>query len=309
MADREPHNNSGGPTLGTVQRFGGSWSLVKIGMLEQYIRYFNTVLKNQPFKRVYIDAFAGSGAFRLNVSPAPLTLFGARDQSDDVHSGSAQLALDAKPPFDEIIFIEGIRTNVESLRARITASGHPCAEVMHGDANSILKDVCRNRDWRNRRGLIFLDPFAMNVEWGTLQAVAATRALDVWFLFALAATVRNLPRLADSLDASKRAAVTRVLGTDKWFSDFYTPPAQEFRSSLFDDLPGTPRLRRTATLNQIEEYMRSRLSELFPHVERPLRLKASGNKSLFSLFFAVSNPSPAAIKAAHKGAAYILGKK
>ena len=38
---------------------------------------------------------------------------------------------------------------------------------------------------------MFLDPYGMEVEWKTLQAVAATRAIDVWFLFPLAGLYRQ----------------------------------------------------------------------------------------------------------------------
>jgi hypothetical protein len=59
-------------------------------------------------------------------------------------------------------------------------------------------------------------------------------------------------------------------------------------------------------VDEIEEYVGQRLLTIFPHVERPRRLKAKGNKSLFSLFFAVANPGAKAIDLARKGASYIL---
>jgi three-Cys-motif partner protein len=127
--------------------------------------------------------------------------------------------------------------------------------------------------------------------------------LDVWYLFALAGVVRNLPRLASRLDQSKRAAVTRVLGTEEWFNVFYRRHSSE---TLF----GTQmsQVLRRSTIDEIEIYVRNRLLEIFPLVEPPLRLKASGNKSLFSLFFAVSNPNPKAKDLAQKVATQILSK-
>ncbi len=267
---------------------------------------FNQVLKNRPYKRIYIDAFAGSGSFRFNIDESGMpSLFDTYQPSHYIHDGSASHALKTHPPFDEIIFIEKDQYNTKTLQNLIDASRHPNATVRLGDANQILLDICRPEHWRKRRGVMFLDPFGMNVEWTTLQMIAGTEALDVWFLFALAATVRNLPRLASRLDAGKRLAVSRILGTDQWFEEFYEIDPHS-RIGLFDiyDLP--MHAKRTATLDEIEAYVQRRLLTLFPHVEPPRRLKAPGNKSLFSLFFAVSNPNPKAIDRASKIAAHIL---
>ena len=45
----------------TGQLFGGRWTEEKLEILRKYLQAYNTALKNQPFKRVYIDAFAGTG--------------------------------------------------------------------------------------------------------------------------------------------------------------------------------------------------------------------------------------------------------
>ncbi|HVY98069.1 MAG TPA: three-Cys-motif partner protein TcmP [Dongiaceae bacterium] len=287
-----------------AQVFGGPWSLIKTDVVERYLQFFNTALKNQGFKKLYIDAFAGSGAFQYVRGPSTGDLFAYDDAEAKIHSGSAQRALSIRPPFDEVVFIEENQDNVRALERLIKAIGHPAVKIEHGDANSILRDLCKSRDWNTTRGVVFLDPFGLHVEWETLKAIAATRAFDVWYLFALAGTVRNLPRLASQLDTSKRAAVTRVLGTDEWFGRFYNQPQG---ASLFEASPGA--VRRTATIDEIEAYVRERLLTIFSLVEAPLRLKAPGNKSLFSLFFAVSNPSSRAKELAQKGASFILSKK
>jgi three-Cys-motif partner protein len=282
-----------------VQRFGGPWSLIKTDVVEQYLRFFNTALKNQKFERVYIDAFAGSGAFRYIEDTQHYTLFGPRDPKQDIHDGSARRALKCEPPFDRIIFIEQDETNIASLRDEIEKSGHLNATVVKGDSNELLKKFCEPRRWSNRRGVIFLDPFGMNVDWGTLVAVAGTKAVDVWLLFPLAGLVRNLPNNAAALDQGKRAAVTRVLGTENWYDEFYTSHS---RSLITNEIVAY----RAARVNQIEAYVKKRLETIFPYVEQPKRLRGTTNAPLFSLFFAVSNPSPRAIRPAQRAASYIL---
>lgn len=270
-------------------------------MVEKYIRFFNTALKNKPFERIYIDAFAGSGAFRYGEDNQSSSLFDRREDAAPIHAGSARRALTVSPPFHQVLFIEKDAGNVAALNDLIGQSGHQSAKVLQGNANEILRGFCEKQDWRNRRGVIFLDPFGMNVEWSTLELVASTRALDVWFLFALAGTVRNLPRLASRLDAGKRAAVTRVLGAEDWFESFYGSAGSAHRD-LFGVQSQT--IRRRATVDDIESYVRSRLQSIFAHVEPPKRLRGPGNKSLFSLFFAVSNP--AGVTLALRGAQHIL---
>jgi len=44
-----------------IQRFGGDWTEDKLSRLKEYFLAYNTALKNQPFSREYIDAFAGTG--------------------------------------------------------------------------------------------------------------------------------------------------------------------------------------------------------------------------------------------------------
>lgn len=198
-------------------------------MVEKYIQFFTTALKNQPFEKVYIDAFAGSGAFRYVGDEPPNALF-PRDPAEHIHAGSAARALRCEPPFDRLYFFESRRLNVRALERLITDSAHPAAIVEHGDANEGIRKLSRKEFWRNKRGVIFLDPFGMSVAWSTLKLIAETHALDVWLLFPLSGLVRNLALSADRLDDGKRRAITRLLGTDDWFERFYkAPPAPPMR--------------------------------------------------------------------------------
>ncbi len=54
---------------------------------------------------------------------------------------------------------------------------------MAGDANVLVRRECA---WlgghRSRRAVMFLDPYGMQVEWSTLQAVASCSKVDLWLL-------------------------------------------------------------------------------------------------------------------------------
>ena len=53
-----------------LQLFGGDWTERKLNILAGYLKAYNIALKNQPFIRVYIDAFAGTG-YRQRVQKTP----------------------------------------------------------------------------------------------------------------------------------------------------------------------------------------------------------------------------------------------
>jgi three-Cys-motif partner protein len=45
-----------------------------------------------------------------------------------------------------------------------------------------MRKICDN-DWRSHRAVLFLDPYGMQVEWQTIEAIAKTAAIDLWLLF------------------------------------------------------------------------------------------------------------------------------
>ena len=48
----------------TEHSFGGPWTQEKLEILSRYLDAYTTALKNQPFRLIYIDAFAGPGNWR-----------------------------------------------------------------------------------------------------------------------------------------------------------------------------------------------------------------------------------------------------
>lgn len=288
--------------------FGGEHTEAKLKCLRDYLHAFSTALKKQNFAILYIDAFAGTGA-RSEVRAA-LPITGNLEPEIVTTQGSADIALRTDPPFHHITLIEQDPTKIASLEATVAKSGHPRAHIRHGDANQIVKEICLRRKWRGAgapgngvRGVIFLDPYGMEVEWSTVEAIAQTEALDCWYFFPLSGLYRNAPRDPLKLDASKVKSLNRVLGTDDWRAAWYdTPPAQ---SDMFGIIENSE--RRIADVDAIERYVRNRLTSAFKGtVLPPLRIYNAANAPLASLFFAVSNPHPAAVKLATDIASHIL---
>lgn len=70
--------------------------------------------------------------------------------------------------------------------------------VYRGDANEKLSKIINDIDWRFSRGLLFLDPYATQVDWATLERVAGTKSIDVWYLFPFSALNRMLPKTVNT---------------------------------------------------------------------------------------------------------------
>lgn len=105
--------------------------------------------------------------------------------------------------FKQLFFIESDERNIVSLRA--VAGCDPRVEIISGDANIQLINLCQRLDWKNRRGVVFVDPCGPETNWGMLRAIAATKALDVFWLFPLSAVYRNAPHDHGALTPEKRA--------------------------------------------------------------------------------------------------------
>jgi three-Cys-motif partner protein len=207
-----------------------------------------------------------------------------------------------KPPFDFIVFIENKPTYAAALQE--LGANHPNRRiaVIRNDANDALKSLVAANNWRSTRAVLFLDPYGMQLEWSTLEKVAATKAIDVWFLFSLAGLYRQATRDLADIDEHKRAALTKMFGSDAWEKELYP---KTMRDDLFDGLTEEPR-RRSADVAGLEAYAKSRLEKIFASVLKPLPLPTHKRPQRFSLFLCISNDDPKAIGLATKIGNHIL---
>lgn len=274
------------------QQFGGKWTLEKLDILSNYLDFYLNALKNQPFNKIYIDAFAGSG----NIESATI---------EDQIEGSARLALRAKNKFDRYIFVEHDKESSNKLKKIIFdefPSMNDRVNIYCDDCNDRLIKICRDINWNHNRALLFLDPCAMDVKWNTLNVVASTSSVDVWYLFPISATNRLLKKNGE-IEPSWREKLDSIFGDSGWFDEFYEEDPQ---MSFFDN--NKKRYIKTADKDTLKNYILRRLRTIFPEVaNNPRMLYNSKNSPIFLFCFAVSNPK--AIKLALKGANHILNKE
>jgi len=108
--------------------------------------------------------------------------------------GSARIALEVEPRFKKYVFIEKDSTRfseLEKLKEEFPEKRNDI-QLVQADANNFLLDFCSQNDWSKKRAVLFLDPFGMQAEWKTVEAIAQTKAIDLWYLFPLAGVGRLL---------------------------------------------------------------------------------------------------------------------
>jgi three-Cys-motif partner protein len=189
----------------------GYWTEVKLQILGDYLDRFLTACQSQR-EVVYLDAFAGEGE-------------GLSRVTSKVFQGSALRALEAVGHnghrFTRLRYFER-ESKAAALEARLRAD-YPGRDirVYGGDCNSRLRDALDGlRDVRWAPTFAFLDPDGLEVDWRTLEMLAAHKRgskykTELWMLFASPAPMRVLG-LRNPITADAAAQITRLFGTTAW---------------------------------------------------------------------------------------------
>jgi three-Cys-motif partner protein len=282
-------------------KFGGKWTTEKLERIAKYLRAYSTIMTKQAFRFAYIDAFAGTSYRTQKSSEVQGELLFpefAERETRRFLEGSVRIALQVVPRFNKYIFIEKELTRCNELN-KLKEDFPDLAndiQIINADANSYITDLCLNYSWKKNRAVLFLDPYGMEVEWKTIEAIASTQAIDLWLLFPLGVAVNRLLRRDSQIDESVKKKLDRFLGTTDWFDQFY-------QSRTKDSLFGTERtIKKVVNFEGIKRYFVKRLKNVFADAaENPLQLYNSKNNPLYLLCFAVGNKkgAPTAIRIAN----------
>ena len=279
-------------------QFGGDWTEKKLTKVKKYLPAYTTALKNTPFKLLYIDAFAGTG-YRTNKSDAStvrqLLEF---PEVDDLAKGSARLALEVDPAFDQFVFIEKNRQKLARLKEMVAEYPHRAdrVEFRLADANHAICDLCRETNWRQWRAVVFLDPYGTQVDWTTIQAIAATMSIDLWYLFPTGMGLGRMLTKAGKIDPAWQKRIDRLLGTRDWREAFYQARDEPDLFSEHREIQ-----HRTFDENRAVEFILERMRRIFAGVgSTALPLRNSKGTCMYHLVFACGNPrgKPVALRMA-----------
>jgi three-Cys-motif partner protein len=236
-----------------AQRFGGGWTRQKLDVVESYLVAYSRVMQKQTsFSTWYFDGFAGSGFIDLSRDPLMEPLLPGQDS---VMSGSAKRAMEnPRIDFDEYVFVEKDQEKFDSLEALSGEYPDLSKQLVRGDCNAVVLDWAASLDRRTDRAVVFLDPFKLDVNWTTVEALGRSGVVDLWLWFPLWVVNRLLKR--DGYPFERHAsALERVYGGDAWkrlyheesvMADFWGEPKREVRR---DD--------RAAVVNLYREQMLS----------------------------------------------------
>lgn len=273
-------------------QFGGEWTHDKLERVRKYLGAYVQIMKKRSHSYAYIDAFAGTGYINRRdagsdeVQQAVLLPELTEPDVREFINGSARVALEIKPEFKRYIFIEkdGEKlSQLETVKADFPQQADKI-KILHGDANAEILELCK-KDWGAHRAVLFLDPYGMQIPWSTIEKIADTRAIDLWYLFPIGVAVNRLLKRDGNISASTRKSLDRIFGEPDWFEIFY----ELVETS---DIFGTTNVRheKTADFDTMKSYLIHRLKDTFPGVaENPLCLRNSRNAPLYLLCFACSN--------------------
>lgn len=291
MATKRSTRNS------SAHRFGGDWTDTKLEVLAKYLKGYTKALQGkptatEPFRKAYIDAFAGTGTRTAREAEASGSVESllfpdlAEPAPQRLLDGSAKLALQVEPRFDKYIFIERSSERclqLEGLKTEFPALADDI-DVRQGEANELIQKLCANpTKWKSRRAVLFLDPYGMQVDWRTIEAIAATKAIDLWLLVPLGMGMNRLAPKSGNIPESWRARMNSFLGTTDWYEEFYKV---ETTPTLFGD----QQVQVKASMEVMARYFNNRLKQVFAGVaEEPGILWNSSNNPLYLFCFAVGN--------------------
>jgi three-Cys-motif partner protein len=293
---------SKGPKDGSV----GPWAAEKLDALSRALNYYTTYLKKQSqWQKIYIDAFAGPGLSEVRSKPRDDNsrfpqLFG--DQSTDPVEqvavflrGSPRVALDITNPFDRYIFIEKDATRVSELESlRSEYQGNRTIEIRKGDANLILQELLTGISKSKHRGYIFLDPFGLQVPWGTIETIAKTGAIEVMLNFPLGMALRRMMPKSGNVPPGWQISLDTFFGSPDWHQHAYEERV---------DLLGKRTSKFADSEDRLLAWYRGRLKNVFGHVSEAQLVTNTRGGRLYYLIWA--GPHAAGLN----GANYILTMK
>ena len=179
--------------------------------------------------------------------------------------------------------------------------------IINSDANIALCDLVLNTNWKYSRGVFFIDPFATQAEWKTLETISNTESIDLWFLFPFYAINRLFAKDKEQTKMWKDK-LNNCFGGNDWEEAIYKQK-EVVQLSIFEGEQYESEFEKVGT-DSIINYVTKKLKTIFPYVApNPKIFRNEKNSIIFILFFMTASKNPKAISLASKCAEYILKSK
>ena len=279
----------------------GPWVQEKLEYLRKYLHAYTTILSKQRWLKgyFYIDAFAGPGTLKIRQQqtddPAQKLLLEVSDHvgqdtgETEYISGSPRVALELENPFTDYIFIEIDRKRLDQLEGLKKGYSSPNRRIhlREQDCNEYLLELLDDIQWTKWRGVIFLDPFGMQVPWDTIVEIGKTEAIEVFINFPVGMAIQRLLRRSGQFTSKQRSKLDQYFGTHEWYDLLYKPSKDMFGGDTITKIQNSG--------DVLVKWYRERLKEVFPCVSTAREVRSTSGHPLYYLIFAGPNKTGAKI--------------
>ncbi len=272
--------------------WGGPWTEKKLDAFVKYVKAYLTILKQYPqWKTIYFDGFAGSGS-KEKEKEIKSDLYDELEitkEEERIYKGAAErvLTLDDNLGFDYYYFIDKKESSLGKLRNKLSQKvdlSKRKVSFKPGDANKWIIDLANALKTQSFAALVFLDPFGMQIDWSSIEALKGTRS-DVWILVPTGIIVNRLLDRAGELKYTDKLQSFFGLSEQEIKAIFYK---QEVKSTLFGEIESISKISKP--IEKIAKIYVERMKSIWKHVtEEPLRLDNRNGVPLFHFVFASNN--------------------
>lgn len=270
--------------------WGGPWTDQKLDAFEKYVTSYLTIMnKQQQWQTIYFDGFAGSGTRKIKKS-SDLLLIPISEEDQKMYRGAAERVVRMNEPFtfDYYYFIEKSQSRLNKLKKKlnpIQESEDKELVFRTGDCNAELQNLGYALQSKKYAALVFLDPFGMQIDWKSIEALSGTRS-DIWLLLPTTVIVNRLIDRKGELKNHNKLESFFGLNEDEIREEFYMPTGQ---TNMFDhDEEHVKKI--VDPINKIAALYIKRLKNIWKYVTEPaLRLDNRRGAPLFHLVFASNN--------------------
>lgn len=280
----------------------GRWAHEKLKCLGDYLSRYTQILKKQHWCQgyFYIDAFAGAGVNEVrksgpNGGSDTQQIIISSVQLEDVDEkeyvlGSAHVALQITNPFTKYFFIELAPDRIKNLELlKRDYAGRRNIEVIPGKAEDAIERILHDPkiNWKKSRGIVFLDPFGMQVPWRVIEDIAANGSLEILLNLPVGMAIQRFLPNSGKFTPEQRDYLNAYFGTPEWEDVIY-----EKSSDMFGD-------ERTIKIGgageRIALWYRERLQKAFGYSAPPRLITNTKGAHLYYLLFAGPNETGAKI--------------
>jgi three-Cys-motif partner protein len=246
----------------------GSWSILKLEIIEQYGAAYTKAFANVPgLKKYYVDGYSGAGAHVVR-------------KTGEQIEGSPARALNISPPFDRYYFIDMNADKTAHLKK--LCEGRKDVQIHTGDANPYLKKLLPTIQYdKYNRALCLLDPYGLHLDWEIILLAGKSNAVDLFLNFPVMDMNRNaIWHAPASTPKDGIDRMNRFWGDESWRQAAYV---ESHQTNLFAE----PELLKQGN-KVIVKAFQERLKTIagFEFVPEPLPMRNKNNAVVYFLFFA-----------------------